>query len=502
MERVQEILRMMNITKVFPGVKALDKVKIDLKSGEVHALMGENGAGKSTLMKIIAGAQLPDEGEYFLSGESISLHSPKEAQLKGISIIYQELNLIPHLSIAENIFLGREPKKKGGFIDWKRMYDNTSQLLTELGLQLNPREKVINISIGNRQMVEIAKALSFHAKVIIMDEPTSALENNEIEYLFHIIESLKKKGVGVFYITHKMEEVFRISDRITVFRDGKYIDTVNVLDTSIEEIIKMMVGRELTALFPERKVSHGEVIIEVQDMSVPNKLEGITFQVKEGEILGIAGLMGCGKSELSKALFGYYKDMKGTVKIRGKEISLRTPKDAIDHRIALVPEDRKIEGLVLERDIRENIMLPSLKEISPYQILHLEKEKAIVKEQIHTLNIKVSGLSQISKNLSGGNQQKVVLGKWLETKPDILILAEPTKGIDIGAKTEIYKLISDLAQEGMAIIYISSELPEIIGICDRVLVMHERKIAAELKDEKIIQEEIMYYSSGGEKSAG
>ena len=502
MKESQGILYMENITKIFPGVKALDSIRIDLRPGEVHTLMGENGAGKSTLMKIIAGVYKPDEGKYFFDGQEVSFNSTRDAQLKGISIIYQEFNLVPHLSIAENIFIGREPVKRLGMIDWKRMYSDTRQLLGELGVKLNPKEKIINLSIANKQMVEIAKALSFNSRVIIMDEPTAVLEEGEIEHLFKIIYELKRKGVGIFYISHKMDEIFRISDRITVFRDGQFIKTMNAKDTKTDEIINMMVGREIGTLFPKRQHKIGNVMLEVKDLSVPGKFSHVNLNVRRGEILGVAGLMGCGKIEVGKAIFGYYADAQGQFLLNGERIELKSPNAAIRRRFALVSEERKLGGLVLERDVKENVTLASLKKVCQFYGIQHAAERKVVNKAVRELNIKVAGIERPVKTLSGGNQQKVALAKWLETGPELLILLEPTRGIDIGSKSEIYNLISELAEQGLAIMYVSSELAELVGMCDRVIVMHEGEITGEVSGEDITQEKIMYYSSGGTRNVG
>lgn len=502
MEKSGEILRMENITKTFPGVKALDDVQFDLQPGEVHTLMGENGAGKSTLMKIIAGVYRPETGKYFFEGKEVIFNTPRDAQLIGISIIYQEFNLIPHLSIAENIFLGREPLKRFGQIDWKKMYKETHLLLSELGVQLNPKEKINNLSIANKQMVEIAKALSFNSKVIIMDEPTAVLEDDETEHLFNIINDLKNKNVAVIYISHKMKEIFRISDRITVFRDGKFIKTMKASETDTDEIIKLMVGREINALFPEKKKLIGDTVLEVRNLSITDKFKNISFKIKRGEVLGVAGLMGCGKIDVGKAIFGYYPNLEGSIYINGELKKINSPQVAIQNKIALVSEDRKDGGLVLERNVKENITLASMNNISNLQVINHPKEKKIVNNAIDNLNIKVANVDHFAKTLSGGNQQKVVLAKWLETEPELFILLEPTRGIDIGSKTEIYNLINKLAEKGIAILYITSELAELVGMCDRVIVMHEGEISGEVCGEDITQEQIMYYSSGGKKHVG
>lgn len=501
MKTPNQLIKIENMTKKFPGVIALDNVNIDLKEGEVHAIMGENGAGKSTLMKIIAGVHKPTSGKYYLKGEETALSSTKEAQDRGISIIYQELNLIPQTSVAENIFLGREPTNNLGKIDWKTLYENADKLLNDLGVNLDSKEKVDNLSIANKQMVEIAKAISFNSQIIIMDEPTSALEDDEINYLFKIINDLRENNVGIFYISHKMDEIFDIADRITVFRDGKYIKTMDSSNTDMNELVKLMVGRKIENIFPERKIDPGKTIMEVDDLSLDGKLKKINFNLKKGEILGVAGLEGCGKIDLGKAIFGYYPKTTGKIKIKNKHIEMKNTNTAINSKIALVPEDRKEGGLILDRGVKENITLSSLDKVSTTFRINQKKEKAIAKNAIKNLRIKTPNINQPTKLLSGGNQQKVVLSKWLETNPEILILLEPTRGIDIGSKAEIYNLINNLTNEGISIIYVSSELTELVGICDRVLVMHEGSCSGILCGKDINQERIMYLSSGGEMDA-
>lgn len=502
MQATNSIIKMENITKTFPGVKALDRVSIDVRPGEVHTLVGENGAGKSTLMKIIAGVYPQDAGQYFFEGSEVFFTCPRDAQSKGLSIIYQEFNLVPSLSIQENIFLGREPVGRLGKIDWKKMYTDTKGLLEELGVNLDPKEKIINLSVANQQMVEIAKALSFNAKAIIMDEPTAVLEDDETEELFKIIESLKRRDVGIFYISHKMDEIFKISDRITVLRDGQHIATKEVAETNIDEIIRLMVGREIRTLFPEREHRFGEATLEVRNLSVPGKFQDVSFELRKGEVLGIAGLMGCGKIDIGKAVFGYYPQYRGRIYLRGQEVRVSSPEKAIENGIALVSEDRKNGGLVLVRDVKENITLASLRKLVRMGSLDHHKEEEVVEAAIGNLGIKVFGPEQPVSTLSGGNQQKVVLAKWLETEPEIIILLEPTRGIDIGSKAEIYDLVNDLAKRGISLLYISSELPELIGLCDRVVVIHEGRQNGEVSGDKMTQEEIMFYSSGRKKNVG
>lgn len=493
------VLKLENITKVFPGVKALDDVHFELRRGEVHALCGENGAGKSTLMKIISGAQEYTSGNMEFEGNKVAFSSTEEAQNAGISMIYQEFNLIPYLSVGENIFIGRHPMKRG-FIDWKRLMEESKKILTRVGLGIDPRKRINQISVAEAQMVEIAKCLSMNSKVIIMDEPTAALTDDEIKYLFEIIENLKKQGISIIYISHRLEEIFRICDRITVFRDGKYIRTMNVKETDYDELVSLMVGKDLTHLYPERLYEPKDIILEMKNISYKTHLKDVSFKLHRGEILGIAGLIGSGNIQLAKLLFGAYnKDYSGTIEIGGKGVKIEKPLDAIRYGISLVPDDRKNEGLVLIRSVKENISLASMDSILEHSFIKPSKESDKANKQIKNLGIRVYSQDQTAGNLSGGNQQKVVFGKMLETMPEILVLAEPTRGIDVGAKAEIYKIMGELTQEGISIILVSSELPELIGMSDRILVMREGKIVAELLKEELSQETVLAYAAGGKK---
>jgi ribose transport system ATP-binding protein len=494
------LLEMKEISKEFPGVKALDHVSIQVNQSEILALLGENGAGKSTLMKVLAGVHQPSNGQIYINGKPVKIEGPKHSQNLGVSIIYQEFNLIPHMSVAENIFIGREPRKAKGIIDRKKIKLETREWLDRVGLtRVSPETLIADLSVAQQQLVEIAKALSFHSKIIIMDEPTAALNDEETNKLLAIMKELKQQGMGVIFITHRLEEVQAVADSIAVLRDGKYIGSALVKDVTKDDMVTMMVGRELTDLFPEKNQPTNQVCLEVKDVSVPGALEGINFTVKKGEILGIAGLMGSGRTELSKAIFGMYNNMTGTVKVDSKIV--KGPKGAIDAGIALVTDDRKQEGLVLGLSVYENLLLPSYRKISQFGILQRRKKDAIVNRWIQDLKIKVHDAKVEVRTLSGGNQQKVVLGKWLQMNPKLLILNEPTRGIDVGAKAEIYQIMKRLTGEGISIIMISSEMPELLGLSNRILVMNEGRITAELSQNEATQEKIFYYASGGVMNA-
>ncbi|MDR7314534.1 ATP-binding cassette domain-containing protein [Brevibacillus nitrificans] len=496
------LLEMKGINKSFPGVKVLSDVQLNLKSGELVALMGENGAGKSTLMKILGGIYERDAGTIIVKGETQEKMTPDIASSRGIAIIHQEMNLIPHLSVMENIFLGREyTYGKSGFVNWRKMRQETKRWLDQLAIKLDPDTLVGDLSVGQQQMIEIAKALSMQADILVLDEPTAALTNREIDALFDMIASLKEKGVGMIYISHRMEEIFQVSDRITVLRDGQYVGTVETVETNLDELVKMMVGREITDRFPKVDVQLGEERLRVEKLNVKGKLSDISFSIKSGEIVGVAGLMGAGRTEMAKALFGLEKVREGQIFVDGKPVRVTRPIDAISAGIALVTEDRKEEGLVLSLSVRENISLPNLEKVSSLGVMKPSQEQVLSNDAIQRLFIKTAGGEQIVGSLSGGNQQKVVIGKWLATKPKILILDEPTRGVDIGAKKEIYDIMNRLAQDGVAILMISSELPEVLGMSDRVLVMHEGRITGEFTREEATQEMIMRAATGGTSHA-
>lgn len=490
------ILRMEEIVKSFPGVKALDRVRLEVRVGEVHAICGENGAGKSTLMKIIAGAQGCTSGRMFVDEEEVIFHSTRDAERHKIAMIYQEFNMVRDLSIAENMYLGRLPKTKFGSIDWKRLYKDAAEELEKLGLRMDCRSKVRDLTVAEAQMIEIAKCLTIGARLIIMDEPTSALTDEEIKVLFDIIKELKAKGISVLYISHRMDEIFQISDRLTVFRDGKYIATKDIAETDYDEVVSLMVGRNVSNLYPERNYSGQEVVMELRGISGKG-VDSVDLRLYKGEILGIAGLLGSGTIELSKLIYGALPLKSGEIIIGGEKKDCRTPRKALQAGIGFVSDDRKQEGLVLVRNIKENISLSSLDKIAG--IFHIDKKKELqnVNAQVERLNIKISSIAQLVGKLSGGNQQKVVFAKVLEADPSILILDEPTRGVDVGAKAEIYQIMDELTKAGKSIILISTDLPEVIGMSDRVIIMREGKTVLEVQKSEINQEIILAHASGG-----
>ena len=484
------LLEMKGIEKSFNTVKVLHGVDFILRKGTVHALMGENGAGKSTLMKVLAGIHKCDTGTVTVKGETVDIQSPKHSQALGIAMIHQELSPVPEMTVAENIYLGREP---GGrlFVDYAQMYRQTEELLASLKVHISPKEKVGSLKVADQQLVEIAKAISLNAEIIIMDEPTSAITDKEVDNLFSIIRDLKEQGKGIIYISHKMDEIFQISDDITVLRDGRYVNTWKAEEIDNNILIKNMVGRELTEIFPKSEVPISDTILEVKNFTLGNKFQDISFTVKRGEIYGIAGLVGAGRTELMHALFGLDKRDSGEVIFDGKPLDIKKPKDAIREGIAYVTEDRKQEGLVLEMSVGQNISLASMKELSRGLFINEKEENSIVKREIEQLGIRLHSPKQLVKSLSGGNQQKVVLSKWMIKDPKLLILDEPTRGIDVGAKSEIYKLMCEYVARGNAIIMISSEMPEVMGMADRMLVLSNGKVGGELKRREFVQESIM-----------
>lgn len=490
---------MNHITKVFPGVKALDDMSFNLKPGEVHVLIGENGAGKSTLMKVLAGAYSPDGGELFIEGKKVTRFNPIAAQKSGIGIIYQEFNLIPYLTVAENIFIDHMPKKAGVFIDKKAMHERAQKLLGDMKMNVDTHALASSISVAQQQMVEVAKALTHDLKVLIMDEPTASLTDLEIEKLFEIVHSLTAKGIGVIYISHRLQEIPIIGDRITILRDGKYICTSDVKDISTEEMVKLMVGREITDLYRRERQKPGEVALKVENLcSSKEKLKDINLELRRGEIVGLAGLVGAGRTELVRALFHVDPYDSGTFHLFGKEVGKNlTPYQVIESGLSLVPEDRKRQGLSLILPISQNIVMASMKKLQPSGIIRSKAEKEVVDKYIKDINIVTPSREQLAGNLSGGNQQKVVLAKWLCTKADVIIFDEPTRGIDVGAKGEIYALMNELVKEGKAILMISSELPEIIGMSDRIYVMRNRRIVCELNSSEASQELIISYAMEG-----
>ncbi|MBP8933856.1 MAG: sugar ABC transporter ATP-binding protein [Candidatus Atribacteria bacterium] len=494
----EEILRVENVTKKFPGVIALDKVSFNLRRGEVHALVGENGAGKSTLMKILSGVYQPDEGTIYLKGQPIVFHNPIEAQRAGISIIYQELNLMPHLTVAQNIFIGREPLKKGGRIDDKKMSEDAAAILSQLHVDIDTNIPVHLLPLSKRQMVEIAKALSYQAEVFIMDEPTSALTEAEIEELFKVIHRLRNRGVGIIYISHRLEELKDVADRVTVLRDGRYVSTDEYRSVTIDQIVSNMVGRSLEEKFPPRtSIPTDKKILEVRNINRAGVLHSISFDLYQGEILGMAGLVGAGRTELARAIFGADPKDEGEVFLFGEKVNISSPTDAIRAGIGYLPEDRKLAGLALEMLLIENITLANTEEVSNnLGVISNKKEKQVAEQYVKELDIRTPSVFQVVKNLSGGNQQKTVLAKWLFRKAKVLIFDEPTRGIDVGAKYAIHKLIDSLARSGVGVIMISSELPEILGMTDRILVLHEGRLVGILQTKETNQEEILNYAAG------
>ncbi len=494
------LLEMNDIDVSFPGVQALKGAKIAVKYGEVHALMGENGAGKSTLMKALIGVNALDHGEIIFDGRHIEGMNTREVLNIGISMIHQELSPVYEMTVADNIFLGREPVYKGTrLVNVKEANKRTLALLKEYEMDkyIKPEMKMNQLSVAHIQMIEIIKAVSYDSKLIIMDEPTSALSGEEVKILFRTVNLLKKKGVSVIYITHRMEEVLEICDLATVLRDGAYIGTRVMEEITINELIKMMVGRELSDIFPKYEVEQGEEVFEIKGLSSNGLFDDISFSVKRGEILGIAGLVGAGRSEIVRAIFGFDSLDSGEIILEGKKLNIDHPADAIKAGIALVSEDRKDLGLVLCRPIKENISLPNLKKVVKNGLINRQKETKMGTEIAEQLKLKMSGLDQLTNNLSGGNQQKVVLAKWLLKNPKVLILDEPTRGIDVGAKAEIHKMICDLANTGMAIIMISSEMPEVMGMSDRIIVIGDGKVNGEFLIKDTDQEQILKCALGG-----
>jgi ribose transport system ATP-binding protein len=499
------MLRLQSVSKSFPGVQALDNVSLDVMPGEIHALVGENGAGKSTLMKVLCGVYTDYEGEIVLNDERLHLSGPRDAQHHGIAIIHQELNLIPELTIAENIYLGREPRTSLGTISIKAMQRNTARLLARLELPVAPNRQVSSLRIGEQQLVEVAKALSLDAHTLVLDEPTSALSRTEIDHLFSVIASLKQSGVTMIYISHKFDEIFALADRITVLRDGRHIATVEAKDTTESEIIRLMVGRELADLFPKDTGAIGEEIMRVEHLglippalSQKRNLYDISFSLRQGEILGLAGLMGSGRTELLEALYGVYSSHQrsGSISVRGTIHAPTSPQGAIANGLGLVTEDRKSQSLIPRLSVGQNLTLSALRRLCSFGLLRPRRERTVIDATVASLRIKTPGTSVEVEKLSGGNQQKVVIGKCLLTEPSILLLDEPTRGIDVGAKAEIYSLMGQLVRQGTSIMMASSELPELLAMCDRILVLHEGRQAAMLDHRDANQVNIMAAATG------
>ena len=503
---MEYVLEMKNICKSFPGVKVLEDVNLQVKPGEVHALMGENGAGKSTLMKILMGIYKADQGNIILQGQETVIHGPKDAMNKGISMIHQELNTLLDMEVAENVFVGREILKKGfskmKIVDLDKMREETARYFREMSIDIDPKAKMRTLSVAEMQLVEIVKAISLNSKIIVMDEPTSAITEKEAQVLFAQIDRLKKQGVAIIYISHKMDEIFRISDTITVLRDGEWIGTKPASELDDNSLIKMMVGRELTDIYPKEPALIGDVILEVKDLSRGKKVKNVSLTLRRGEVLGIAGLVGAGRSELVETIFGLYPKTGGEIFLNGKKADIKNPKEAIKNKIALITEDRKLTGLNLIASVKENISIVSLSKMSKKGIIDKKRENEVAEKYIKELKIKTPNGNAIVGNLSGGNQQKVVLAKWLLDEPEIIIFDEPTRGIDIGAKRDIYLLINELAKEGKAVIVISSEMAEVMGISDRIAVMCEGQLKGMIQREEFSQELIMSYASNMEGRAG
>ncbi|MGI6168114.1 MAG: sugar ABC transporter ATP-binding protein [Christensenellales bacterium] len=497
MQEQDYILKMEHICKGFPGVVALDDVQLNVKKGTVHAIMGENGAGKSTLMKVLQGIYKKDAGTITFRGEEVNFKGPSDALQKGIAMIHQELSTVQDLTVAENIFLGKEiTLGKTMFTKKKTMVRKAQELFDNLSMDIDPKSKMRYLSVAQQQMCEIAKAISYNADLIIMDEPTSAITETEVEHLFSIIRDLVDNGITIIYITHKMDEVWKITDEITVYRDGKYIGQVNTQETTRNKLVQMMVGREITAMFPKEYAEIGDVYLKVEGLSRKGEFEDVSFEVKRGEILGVAGLMGAGRSEIMETLFGVRKKSAGEIYIDGKKIRINRPSDAIKNKIALLTEDRKRSGCFLPLSVRLNTYVAAINSVVKGPFVDYKKTVAVSEDMKNKLNIKTPSLEQKIVNLSGGNQQKVLVGRWLLTNPDILIIDEPTRGIDVGAKAEIHKLICALAKEGKCVIMISSELPEILGMSDRIMVVSDGKVAGFLTAEEATQEKILLYATG------
>ena len=489
-------MRVSNIEKSFPGVKALSGIDFSVRKGTVHALCGENGAGKSTLMKIIMGMYQADKGQIFIDEKPVEIKNPIQAGKMGISMIAQELNYVSELSVAENLFLGRLPVNKFGKVNWHKVKEDAKKFLKEENLDYSPDQKLKTLTVSDIQMLEILKAVTNNAQIIIMDEPTSSITQREVEQLFKKIEELKKQGVSIIYISHKMDEVFRIADDITVLRDGAVVSTDKAEDLDLDTVIARMVGRKLDNVYPKEKVCLGEKVLEVKNFERQDLFEDISFDVRKGEIVGFAGLVGAGRTEVMRAIFGLDPYDKGTVKIDGEEVKIKCPNDSIAHKLVMLSESRRDDGIVPVRSVQENASLASLKNYIFNGYTHRKKEYQEVLESFKKMNVKTPTLNTPISSLSGGNQQKVLLSRWVLCNPDVLILDEPTRGIDVGAKFEIYKLITDMVKEEKAVVMVSSELPELLGMCDRIYVMCQGRISGCISKEDFSQETIMKYATG------
>jgi ABC-type sugar transport system ATPase subunit len=504
MASTELLLELEGISKQFPGVKALEDVRFSVRAGEIHALLGENGAGKSTLIKIISGVYRPDAGEMRIDGQAVQFTSPHESQARGIATIYQELSLYPELTVAENIFMGHAPRRRLGPMsvqDWGTTYERAVELLASLNIHdLDVRRKVGSLNVGNRQRVEIAKALSINARILIMDEPTAALTETDVNRLFELVRLLKERGVGIIYISHRLQEVFQLADRVTVLRDGHYVDTRDVADTTEDQLIRMMVGRTITNLFPKLPSEIGADVLETRGLTRKPQTRDVSLKVRAGEIVGLAGLVGSGRSEFAQAVFGILPADSGEILLDGKPVRITSPGQAMKLGVAYIPEDRGTQGLVRQMRIRENISMAILGSLTRMGMVNRPAERRVGEDMIRQLNIIATSGEQVVNKLSGGNQQKVVVGKWLASKPRLLIVDEPTRGVDVGAKAEIHRLMSELAQQGLGILMISSELPEVLGMSDRILVMRQGALVAEFSRAEATQENVgtaMMAEAGG-----
>ena len=503
MSDLTPVLRLEGIVKTFPGVRALDGVSLTILPGEVHALMGENGAGKSTLMKVLGGIHQPDEGKIIVSEEPVVMSGPLDAKAKGIVFIHQELSLADELSVAENIYLGELPRKRFGLVDWAELEARTNAILEKLKVGFNAKTRVGDLSIANQQMVEIARALTVDAKAVIFDEPTASLTDAEKIVLFEVIADLQKQGVGIAYISHRMEEIFKITDRISVLRDGQYQGTVNTADTDEEGVTQMMIGRKLDLSRNESHHELGNVALEVRDLSCGKLFQNVSFEVRRGEVVGFYGLVGAGRTEIAETLFGLRNPSGGRILLEGEEVSIHSPYEAIERGISLVPEDRKGQGLVLGMNCRDNMTLPQVDDLKAGPFVAEGSEVAIFDQYRDKLDIRTPGWKQTVGNLSGGNQQKIVIGKWLSMHPNVLIVDEPTRGIDVGSKAEIHNLLRDLAAQGYAVIVISSEMPEVLHVSDRIVAMYSGRITRTFTSEEVTEDNLIQAISGigGDKVA-
>lgn len=493
---MKPLLEASRITKRFPGTVALDDVQFELQSGEIHALMGENGAGKSTLMKILSGVYTADSGEVRFEGRPVAPVNPHQALQLGIAIVHQELSVVGPLTVAENIFPGRLPTNRWGMVNYNKLFENAGQVLEQLHVKIDPRQTMDRLSIANQQLVEIAKALSLNCKVLILDEPTSALTEREAEVLLDLLRRLVANGTGIVYISHKLDEVFKLAHRVTVLRDGHYIGTKVIAQATADEVIRMMVGRELSDLYPAKSVGQGKPLLEVRNLRLPGQTFGNSFQLYTGEVLGVAGLIGSGRTELARAIFGADAVEAGEIWIEGRPVRITSPAQAIKLGLGYLPEDRKAAGLFLDMTVKLNIEAANLPEVTQGGFINARRERSLAERYVKQLNISTPGIEQEVRRLSGGNQQKTLVAKWLSIQPRILIVDEPTRGIDVGAKREIHYLLRSLAQKNVGVIMISSELPEILGMSDRILVMHAGQIVAELDGAAATEEQIMTYASG------